>query len=116
MQRRKFLKNSTLSTAGILSAPLLANQQKEFVIDSHRGKDQKQIKPMVIATWDVPNATARAWELLSEGKSSLDAVEEGVKIEEADESNQSVGKGGRPDRDGNVTLDACIMDKHSQKS
>ena len=33
-----------------------------------------------------------------------------MKIEEADVNNQSVGKGGRPDRDGNVTLDACIMD------
>ena len=31
-------------------------------------------------------------------------------IEEADENNQSVGKGGLPDSDGNVTLDACIMD------
>ncbi|PHQ61114.1 MAG: glycosylasparaginase, partial [Maribacter sp.] len=27
--------------------------------------------------------------------------------------NQTVGMGGRPDRDGNVTLDACIMDKDS---
>ena len=26
------------------------------------------------------------------------------------ENGQSVGKGGLPDRDGNVTLDACIMD------
>ena len=32
-------------------------------------------------------------------------------IEEADVKNSSVGKGGLPDRDGNVTLDACIMDK-----
>ena len=32
-------------------------------------------------------------------------------IEEADVKNSSVGKGGAPDRDGNVTLDACIMDK-----
>ena len=32
-------------------------------------------------------------------------------IEEADIKNQSVGFGGRPDRDGNVTLDACIMNK-----
>ncbi len=66
---------------------------------------------MVIATWDVPNATARAWEILSTNGNALDAVEQGVRVEEADESNQSVGKGGRPDRDGNVTLDACIMDK-----
>jgi N4-(beta-N-acetylglucosaminyl)-L-asparaginase len=33
-------------------------------------------------------------------------------VEEANEKGQSVGKGGLPDRDGHVTLDACIMDKH----
>jgi N4-(beta-N-acetylglucosaminyl)-L-asparaginase len=31
-------------------------------------------------------------------------------VPEADASNQSVGLGGFPDRDGKVTLDACIMD------
>ena len=34
-----------------------------------------------------------------------------VEGKEADINNQTVGIGGRPDRDGNVTLDACIMDK-----
>ncbi|GIS72481.1 MAG: hypothetical protein CM1200mP10_20580 [Candidatus Neomarinimicrobiota bacterium] len=29
---------------------------------------------------------------------------------EADPESQSVGYGGRPDADGHVTLDACIMD------
>ena len=33
-------------------------------------------------------------------------------VEEADIKNASVGKGGLPDRDGRVTLDSCIMDKH----
>ena len=42
----------------------------------------------------------------------MDAVEAGVKIPEADPSNQSVGYGGLPDRDGYVTLDACIMDEN----
>ena len=41
----------------------------------------------------------------------MDAVEAGVKIPEADPANQSVGYGGLPDRDGRVTLDACIMDE-----
>ena len=41
---------------------------------------------------------------------ALDAVEAGVKVPEADIKNQSVGYGGLPDRDGIVTLDACIMD------
>jgi N4-(beta-N-acetylglucosaminyl)-L-asparaginase len=36
-----------------------------------------------------------------------------VKIPEADPTNHSVGYGGLPDRDGFVTLDACIMDEKS---
>ena len=67
---------------------------------------------MVIATWNVPNATTKAWDVLQSGKSALDAVEQGCMIEEADVTNSSVGKAGLPDRDGNVTLDACIMNKH----
>ena len=42
----------------------------------------------------------------------MDAVEQGCRVEEADATGQSVGKGGLPDRDGHVTLDACIMDQH----
>ncbi|MCL4171206.1 UNVERIFIED_CONTAM: hypothetical protein GTU68_030350, partial [Idotea baltica] len=68
--------------------------------------------PLVIATWNVKAATAKAWEILENGGTALDAVEQGCMVEEADIKNQSVGKGGLPDRDGNVTLDACIMDKH----
>jgi isoaspartyl peptidase/L-asparaginase-like protein (Ntn-hydrolase superfamily) len=37
-------------------------------------------------------------------------VENGIRIIESDPSNQSVGLGGFPDRDGHVTLDASIMD------
>jgi N4-(beta-N-acetylglucosaminyl)-L-asparaginase len=36
-----------------------------------------------------------------------------VKVCEADPNERSVGYGGRPDRDGRVTLDACIMDEMS---
>lgn len=110
MKRRNFLKNSTLSTAGILSAPLLASCQadpkKTAMADS-----SKIIRPIAICTWNFMNATAKAWEVLEKGGSSLDAVEQGVMVEEADLSNETVGNGGRPDRDGRVTLDACIMDK-----
>ena len=65
--------------------------------------------PVVIATWDVKNATKKAWKIMQNHESSLDAVEKGCMVEEANEKGQSVGKGGLPDRDGNVTLDACIM-------
>lgn len=110
MKRRKFLKNSAVGYAGLVSMPLLASRKGEKPVPAQTA-DVKTIKPLVIATWDVPNATAKAWEVLNKGGSSLNAVEKGVMIEEADVKNQSVGKGGRPDRDGNVTLDACIMDK-----
>ena len=113
MERRKFLKNSGLGGAAILGGTLMGacNEQKKEM-----GVLPTQIPkgPIVIATWDVPNATTRAFEVLDGNGTALDAVEQGVMIEEADVSNQSVGKGGRPDRDGNVTLDACIMDKDSR--
>ncbi|WP_420402128.1 isoaspartyl peptidase/L-asparaginase family protein [Flagellimonas sp.] len=110
MQRRKFLKKSSLTTAGLLSAPVLASCKTETVKAPVLSETQA-IKPIVICTWNFQNASAKAWEVLSNSGSSLDAVEAGVKVEEADTSNQTVGVGGRPDREGRVTLDACIMDK-----
>lgn len=75
---------------------------------------KKQIKPIVISTWRFGvEANAEAWKILSNKGRALDAVEAGVKIPEADPKERSVGLGGRPDRDGNVTLDACIMDELS---
>jgi len=110
MKRRKFIENAALSSAGIaMGTSLIACEDGN--------KTSTPIAtittlPIVIATWNVPNATEAAWKVLKKGGSSLDAIEQGCRIEEADDANQSVGKGGRPDRDGNVTLDACIMDKN----
>ncbi|WP_431125781.1 isoaspartyl peptidase/L-asparaginase family protein [Flagellimonas flava] len=110
MQRRKFLKKSSLTTAGLLSAPVLASCKTETA-KAPVLSETEAIKPIVICTWNFQNASAKAWEVLSNSGSSLDAVEAGVMVEEADTSNQTVGVGGRPDREGRVTLDACIMDK-----
>ncbi len=65
--------------------------------------------PICVATWNFQNATKKAGEMLSRGINALDAVEEGVRVEEANLKNTTVGNGGAPDRDGHVTLDACIM-------
>ncbi len=111
MKRRKFLKNSSTITAGLISAPILASCQEIKTENIKHIDSSIGIKPIVICTWNFQNATTRAWEVLKDGGKSLDAVEQGVMIEEADVNNQTVGKGGRPDRNGNVTLDACIMDK-----
>ncbi len=114
MKRRNFIKNASLTGVGIAVGSTLVSCTK-----SSSGEKKTIIQtttiaslPLVIATWNVKNATTKAWETFQEGKSALDAVEQGCMIEEANEKGQSVGKGGLPDRDGNVTLDACIMNKH----
>ncbi|MFN5170644.1 MAG: isoaspartyl peptidase/L-asparaginase family protein [Cyclobacteriaceae bacterium] len=70
------------------------------------------IRPVVISTWNFGKAAnVEAWKILSAGGRSLDAVEAGARVPEGDPKETSVGLGGLPDRDGRVTLDACIMDE-----
>lgn len=66
--------------------------------------------PMVLSTWNVKAANDAAWQTIIKGGSALDAVVNGVAVEEADPKGQSVGIGGLPDREGQVTLDAAVMD------
>ena len=44
-------------------------------------------------------------------RKSFGCCRKGVRLVEDDPNERSVGYGGRPDRDGRVTLDACIMDE-----
>lgn len=104
--RRHFLKAAALGAAA-------------FSLDGMKTaaavtKDQTVVKgkPIVISTWDFGRAANEAaWQILKQGGRALDAVEAGVKVPEADPKNHTVGYGGFPDRDGRVTLDACIMDE-----
>jgi N4-(beta-N-acetylglucosaminyl)-L-asparaginase len=70
------------------------------------------VRPLILSTWrhGLP-ANETAWTVLKNGGRALDAVEQGVQVVEADPEISSVGSGGRPDREGHVTLDACIMDE-----
>ncbi len=110
MERRKFLKNSSSATAALVAAPFLTSCKQEEK-PTKTSTTTANSYPIVICTWNFLNASAKAWEVLNNGGNALDAIEQGVKVEEDDVNNQTVGTGGRPDRDGNVTLDACIMDK-----
>ena len=105
VDRRKFLKSTSLAGASLLSGNSFAETQiypLQPVLDN----------PIVISTWDFGiAANAAAWDVLKNKGRAVDAVEKGVHVPEADPKNQSVGLGGFPDRDGIVTLDACIMDE-----
>lgn len=76
-------------------------------------KKKSAQKPLFLSTWNHGQAAnEKAWEILQNSGSVLDAVEEGVKVTEADIRSRSVGLTGFPDRDGHVTLDASIMNSN----
>ena len=101
--RRSFLKKS--------SALLAAASLSKYTFAETLNPVQNNF-PLVISTWKhgLP-ANEAAWEILSKGGYSLDAVEAGVRVPEADPNVITVGKGGIPDATGKVSLDASIMDE-----
>jgi len=111
MKRRNFIQNTALGGLGIVAgSKAVAENLENTQMNTLEGASTAQYQlPLVIATWNVPNATQAAYNVLNNGGSVLDAIEQGCRVEEANAEGQSVGIGGLPDRDGNVTLDACIM-------
>ncbi len=107
--RKAFIQKTGLALMAGISKPLVGFgfTEKSPVIKG----SNNELKPIVISTWDFGlKANEGAWQVLKNGGNAIDAVETGVKVTEADPNERSVGYGGRPDRDGKVTLDACIMD------
>lgn len=108
INRRHFLRKSLLSAGALALASRLHAQERAALT----GDDAAADLPLVVSTWaSNVKANAAAWEILATDGRALDAVEAGVRIPEADPEDSSVGYGGLPDRDGHVTLDACIMDE-----
>lgn len=101
--RRNFIVKGTMGIAGLSVVKMGSAIPANFAAGNI---------PVVISTWNhgVP-ANEAAWEILSKGGYSLDAVEAGVRVPEADPGVITVGYGGIPDASGKVTLDACIMDE-----
>ena len=106
--RRNFIKSTAFA-----SAALLINKSEAAELNLKQNETTLS-KPIVLSTWNFGlKANEAAWEVLSKNGKALDAVEAGVKVPEGDPTERSVGYGGRPDRDGRVTLDACIMDENA---
>ncbi|MDQ6646174.1 MAG: N(4)-(beta-N-acetylglucosaminyl)-L-asparaginase [Pseudomonadota bacterium] len=103
--RRGFLKASLLG----VSASMLTWGGRLAAMPAKRAPNASTVR--VVSTWDFGIAANQAaWAILADGGHALDAVEAGARVPESDLKNHSVGKGGYPDRDGHVTLDASIMD------
>ena len=114
MKRRNFLQKAALGSVGItaLGSSLAATAATpKGAKDTQDVPVSNSLLPVVIATWSVEQATKKAWQSMEQGSSALDAVIAGCGVEEANALGQSVGIGGLPDRDGRVTLDACVMNE-----
>src|SRR3990172_100959 len=109
--RKKFILNSMLASAAAMIGIRPSFSKPES--SKPEIKLSPLVLPVVISTWNhgIP-ANAAAWEILTKNGRALDAVEKGVSVTESDPKISSVGYGGLPDRDGYVTLDACIMDEN----
>jgi N4-(beta-N-acetylglucosaminyl)-L-asparaginase len=103
MKRRNFIRNIGVAGVGL---PLVGSNLSFDLASEKIGPGQL---PVSITTWNFHQAGKKSGELLSKGLPALDAVQQGVMIEESNLENTTVGNGGAPDREGEVTLDACIM-------
>lgn len=66
--------------------------------------------PFMLTTWSFgPVGADAAYPALADGGDALDAVVHAATVIEADPAIDSVGVGGLPDADGEVSLDACVM-------
>jgi N4-(beta-N-acetylglucosaminyl)-L-asparaginase len=103
LTRRSFLGTAALAAAGsalpaggaVLAAPAVR---------------RSRVAPFAaVASANGIRGVARAVDLMRGGMDTLDAAVEGVKIQELDPEDPSVGYGGLPNEDGVVQLDASCM-------
>jgi len=101
MKRRDFLKTGAIG----ITVPSVIFGDSNIITNKNN--------PIILSTWNhgLP-ANDAAWETLVNGGNAMDAAEAGARVSEADPTITSVGFGGLPDEQGNVTLDACVMDSN----
>lgn len=112
LQRRSFLRRAAAMATlfGVAPARMLGALDARTPFAGPATGDERFKGGHMLATWNhglVSNA--EGWRQMQQGGNALDAVVEGTALVESDPSGTSVGLGGRPDRDGKVTLDACVM-------
>ncbi len=102
LSRRSFLGAASAAVAGASLMPQAAAAAPYI-------RRARVAAPVAIASANGIRGVARALELLGQGSDTLDAAVEGVKIQELDPNDTSVGYGGLPNEDGVVQLDASCM-------
>ena len=112
-RRGFFASTAAVGCSGLLSEDCEASQQEA----ARAAQSRTDRRPLIVSTWPFGKAAnERALRTIEGGASTLDGVEQGIRLTEADAGNASVGIGGTPNADGVVQLDACIMEGPGHKA
>ena len=95
MKRRSFIGKTLAGSVAAFFVPKVISAQGKPLLNK---KINTTKGPVSICTWQFTKANAAA------------AAIKAAEIEELNSKNTTVGYGGAPDREGNVTLDASVMD------
>jgi N4-(beta-N-acetylglucosaminyl)-L-asparaginase len=109
LTRRSFLGAASAAVAGAALTPRAAIAAPQILRRSLAA-------PIAISSDNGFRGVARAVDLIIKGADTLDAGVEGVKIQELDPNDQSVGYGGLPNAEGVVQLDASCMHGPSKRA
>jgi N4-(beta-N-acetylglucosaminyl)-L-asparaginase len=102
VSRRSFLGVAGAAVAGAALAP-------GQVIAAPSAVRRSLSRPCAVASSNGLRGVAKAVDMMMKGADTLDAGVEGVKIQELDPNDSSVGYGGLPNAEGVVQLDASCM-------
>ena len=104
--RREFLTTTAggLAASGLLDIPHAMRPPRPLPPASRWAA-----KPVAVASANGIRGVQKAFDIIMQGGDTLDAIVEGVKIQELDPTDQSVGYGGLPNAAGVVQLDASCM-------
>lgn len=108
LTRRDFVKTGAAAVP-VVGALASARPSEAATVPAPFVRRSQAARPCVVASGNGLRAVQRAYDLIQQGMDTLDAVVEGVKIQELDPNDQSVGYGGLPNAEGVVQLDASCM-------
>lgn len=108
IKRRNLLK--LFPAVAVLPTVLASNS----ILHGCASKPSSAKDSVFVSTWNNRIANNEAAKSATGGKNVIDSIVDGISYVESDIKDMSVGKGGRPDRDGDVTLDSCIMDHNGE--
>ncbi|MCZ7634259.1 MAG: isoaspartyl peptidase/L-asparaginase [Phycisphaerales bacterium] len=97
------LAGAAAPASGASTVPTATQPAADRPGEKHRG-------PCAIASGNGRDCVARVFELMQAGERPVVAAVHGVKINEDDPNDMSVGYGGLPNEEGVVQLDAAVMD------